>query len=113
VDVDPSLGGAFLNTAIGGDSPPWCYLGLDAESAVVAVVITLVTDYIYGTRPASEDAELLGMLTGRAGALRGDEELAAAWLDLRNALTGSDGRVTFEIRAQLHVLHDALERTVG
>ncbi|HEY5783216.1 MAG TPA: hypothetical protein VIT65_00400 [Microlunatus sp.] len=76
-------------------------------------MITIVTDYIYGTRPTSEDAELLGMLTGRADALRGDEEPVPVWLDLRNALTSSDGRVTFEIRAQLHVLHDALERTGG
>ncbi len=113
VDVDQTLGGAVFNTAIGGDSPAWCYLGLDAEAEVVAVAITLVTDYIYGTRPASEDAELLRLLTGRADTLTDDEELAEVWTDLTTALSSSDGRVTFQIRANLHLLRGALERTGG
>jgi hypothetical protein len=110
VDVDPTLGGAVFNTLIGGDCPAWCYLGLDAESHVVAIAITLITDYVDGTRPASEDAELLRMLTERADALTGNEELAEMWTDLTSALSSSGGRVTFEIRAYLHSLHEGLER---
>lgn len=111
VDVDQELGGAVFNTELGGDAPAWCYLGLDAEGEVVAVAITLLTDYIHGTRPASEDAELLRMLTRRADAFTDDEELAEVWTDLTSALNSSEGRVTFEIRAYLHSLHKALERT--
>ncbi len=113
VDVDDTQGGAVLNTFLGGDSPAWCYLGLSAERQVVAIAITLVTDYVYGTRPAPEDAELLRMLTDRGDVFVDDEELSGAWADVRSFLDNPDGRVTFQIRANLHLLHEALERLGG
>jgi hypothetical protein len=107
VDVDPTPGGAVVNCRIGGDTPAWCYLGVHADE-VVAIAITLVTAFVCGTRPASEDAELLHSLTRRAMVIADDEELAAEWSDLLTTLRSSGGRVTFRNRAQLHSLQVSL-----
>ena len=48
--------------------------------------------------------------TDRGDVFVDDEELSGAWADVRSFLDNPDGRVTFQIRANLHLLHEALER---
>ena len=103
--------GAVVNSAIGGDVPAWCYLGLSADDTVTAVVVALVTDPIYGSRPESHDRAVLDE-TSRLLRNADEETREDASIELQSirARAESVSKLSYYDRASLYNLRDRLLR---
>ena len=113
LESDPRLG-FVVNGDTGGDLPAWCYIGLDSDGAVSAIAVALVTDVVYGHRPAASDESLLEQLRQRVSELaegEDPEEIQSYYWPRIEAATTAESPVSTETRALMYQLQDLLDKS--